>query len=105
MTTMMTMEAAPSTPDRTIQCSTCGNQVRRSAAFCSRCGRSVEKPVVNLANVRTPIPLAGWIFLAAALLGPAALGLGLFAGSTILLVLGIVLTVVVVAFFLLGLLG
>ena len=89
----------------TINCAGCATNVPRTAAFCPRCGRPVERTVVNLAKVPTPIPRFGLVFISAAVLGPVLAGLGLLWSIGALLYLGLAVTAVVVVLLVLGLIA
>ena len=100
-----------------IQCTQCSASVSGKARFCPRCGRSLaqQKPR-STGSSRTatvhqppgalpstsPMPLAGILFLAAAVLGPTMIAVGVSAGIPMLLMAGIAVAVVLIALLLVG---
>ena len=104
------------------RCPQCSADVPHDARFCRRCGRATGDgiPVVpgdlQKAEVPPPVaarapgalpstsrmPLAGMLFLAAAVLGPTMIAVGLATGSVVLLVAGIGVAVMLIALLLVG---
>lgn len=92
-----------------IQCPHCSASVPSAASFCPRCGQ--EMPVQGAAaGNRAPgalpsssrMPLAGIFFLAAAVLGPTLIAVGISTGNPLLLLTGIVIAVLLIVLLLLG---
>lgn len=102
-------------------CTQCSASVPREARFCPRCGRATAdgtpaaaRPGADvdppLATRRAPgalpstsrMPLAGILFLAAAVLGPTMIAVGVSTGSWLLLVAGIGVAVLLIVLLLIG---
>lgn len=94
------------------QCPACSVPVSEKARFCPRCGQVLPRqaaggPAQPLADgaarqrrkpapppkVKAPLPLAGYLFFASLVLGPACLVLGLLFGVGALTVLGVAILV------------
>src|SRR5687767_13210694 len=107
-----------------IRCPKCAAEILPAGAkFCPRCGapsppsparqnddddsdglgKSPADPVVNLASLPSPIPLAGILFIVALLVGPALIVAGIVTGSGLMLYSGIGVAAAVVILLLLGL--
>jgi hypothetical protein len=97
------------------QCSHCSANVPGEARFCPRCGNEADgatggrsassgagKRVPGALPSRSPMPLAGILFLAAAVLGPTMIAVGISTGSLLLLFSGITIAIVLIVLLLLG---
>ena len=105
-----------------VQCAQCSASVPAEARFCPRCGRATADAVTAtprgrvgsdpqpVAATRAPgaipstsrMPLAGMLFLAAAVLGPTMIAIGVSTGSALLLVAGIGVAVLLIVLLLVG---
>jgi hypothetical protein len=105
----------------TQQCSHCSASVPAAARFCPRCGHDVgsavsgavsppraagDKPADNRASgalpSSSPMPLAGILFLVAAVLGPTMIAVGVSTGNPVLLLGGVAIAVGLIVLLLLG---
>ena len=100
----------------TVRCAKCSTPFSDSAKFCPRCGEvapssaaeqeTTPAPVphasIDFGKMSAPIPPAGIAFLAALVLAPASIILGVMLGLKALIVVGIVLIVVLVLVLVLG---
>ena len=98
-------------------CNHCSANIPPAARFCPRCGQDVgaTKPDAS-AGASTPgpsrppgalpsrsrMPVAGILFLVAAVLGPTMIAVGVSTGNPVLLVGGIVIALGLIALLLLG---
>ena len=101
----------------TNYCSHCSAGVPGTARFCPRCGQNVgpakggstaapengdaHRPAGALPS-KSPMPLAGVLFLAAAVLGPTMIAVGVSIGNPVLLIGGIVVAAGLIVLLLLG---
>lgn len=85
-------------------CPHCAEAIAVDAKFCPRCGKTVTKqpPVaagksvhksVDFGKMSAPIPVGGIVFLAALVLGPAALIAGLVLGVKLLVFAGVTILI------------
>ena len=90
------------------RCTSCSKSVPAAARFCPRCGLETRVPGQGGAghDVHPPsstIPLAGILFIAAAVLGPALIAAGIYTGAPALLYGGIAVAVCLILLLVLGL--
>ena len=96
-----------------VQCTQCSASVPGAARFCPRCGNATATgggaapaPTGNRPHgalpSSSPMPLAGILFLVAAVLGPTMIAVGVSTGTPLLLVAGIGIAVVLIGVLLLG---
>jgi hypothetical protein len=101
-----------------VQCTQCSASVPGKAQFCPRCGRAMAELESRVAGVSakstsvnrvpgalpstSPMPLAGILFLAAAVLGPTMIAVGVSAGIPLLLIAGVAVAVLLIALLLVG---
>ena len=93
-------------------CTNCSAGVPQRARFCPRCGQELSgrgrAPAAkgNLAPgahpSTAPMPLAGILFLAAAVLGPTLIAVGVTTGNPLLLLPGVAIAIVLIVLLLLG---
>ena len=101
----------PATATGVARCASCSADVPGGAKFCPRCGkpapvapaRNAPPAPTDLGKLPSPIPLAGILFLTGLVLGPAAIVAGIMLKSSVLLVGGIAVAVLVILVLLLGL--
>lgn len=103
-----------------INCTHCSATVPAEARFCPRCGhaaggrpavaRKADAPLVappprapDALPPKSRMPLAGILFLAAAVLGPTMIAAGLASGIHLLTVAGVATAIVLILMLLLGL--
>ena len=93
------------------KCNLCSAAVPAKAKFCPRCGSDVTADTGAARTVpagprvhpsTAPMPLAGILFLAAAILGPTMIAIGVSTGSILLLLTGIAVAIVLIVLLLLG---
>jgi hypothetical protein len=103
------MTTIPSTTGAAIQCAQCGTLFPAAAKFCPRCGREVEEgqrppPVLEekWPSNKGRTPLAGLIFFAALVIGPALIVGGIWFQLAALLWAGLFVAVCVIVFLILG---
>lgn len=104
-----------------IRCTQCSATVPGEARFCPRCGRAMadgasrfaDRPAVEsraqsagrvpgALPSRSRMPVAGMLFLAAAVLGPTMIAVGVSSGSALLVVAGIAVAILLIVLLLLG---
>ena len=89
------------------RCKSCSKSAPAAARFCPRCGRDLPggDPVTDPGVVpsKSRIPLAGILFIAAAVLGPALITAGVYTGAVALLYSGIAVAVCLILLLVLGL--
>ena len=86
------------------RCTSCSKSVPSTARFCPRCGREVgAAPGDYVHPPRSPIPVAGLLFLSAAVLGPVFIAVGIYSGVQLLVYLGIAIAITLLLLSLLGL--
>jgi hypothetical protein len=87
------------------RCTSCSKSVPGTAKFCPRCGREVgATPGGDYVHPsRSRIPVAGLLFLSAAVLGPAFIIVGIYSGIALLVYVGIGIAVSLLLLSLLGL--
>jgi hypothetical protein len=89
------------------RCASCSKSVPAAARFCPRCGRETQPgkagPGHDVLPSSSPIPLAGILFIAAAVLGPSLIAAGVYTGVTTLLYGGIAVAVCLILLLVLGL--
>ena len=101
-------------------CTQCSASVPAEAKFCPRCGQHVERgggggPARDVGTgagasnrapgalpSSSPMPLAGILFLVAAVLGPTLIAVGVSTGSALVLVAGIGIAILLIAVLLAG---
>ena len=90
-------------------CTNCSASIPASAKFCPRCGRESSREVTGAAPAipgavpaKSRMPLAGVLFLAAAVLGPSLIAVGAYAAIDALLYAGIGVAVLLIVLLLLG---
>jgi len=90
-------------------CSKCSAAVPANARYCARCGHEVGAPVPTGANpsekpwpTKSRMPVAGILFLIAAVLGPIIVVGGIYTGNGFLIVSGIFVCAMLVLLLLLG---
>ena len=92
------------------RCTNCSASVPGSAKFCPRCGRDMTvsapakgaTPVPGALPSKSPMPLAGFLFIAAAILGPVLIAAGAYTGTMAILYAGIVVAIGLIILLLLG---
>jgi hypothetical protein len=92
-----------------VECNKCSTSVPAAARFCPRCGHEVGAPVpaVEGSSVekwpsKSRMPVAGLLFLVAAVLGPIVVFAGIYTSNMFFIVGGIAFCVVLVLLLLLG---
>jgi len=86
------------------RCTSCSKSVPGEAKFCPRCGREVGGPPREYVHPPfSRIPIAGLLFLTAAVLGPAFIVVGIYSGTQLLVYLGIAIAISLLLLSLLGL--
>ena len=88
------------------RCTSCSKPVPAAAKFCPRCGRETPAnsgPGHEVIPSSSPIPVAGILFIAAAVLGPTLIAAGIYTGATFLLYGGIAVAVGLILLLVLGL--
>ena len=93
-------------------CTNCSSSVPQRAKFCPRCGHEVAggarkaapggNRVPGAHPSTAPMPLAGILFLAAAVLGPTLIAVGVTTGNPLLLLPGVAIAIVLIVLLLLG---
>jgi hypothetical protein len=90
-------------------CSKCSAPVPAGARYCPRCGHEVGAPVPTGADPseerwpnKSRMPVAGILFLIAAVLGPIIVVGGIYTGNAFLIVSGIFVCAVLVLLLMLG---
>jgi hypothetical protein len=93
-------------------CTNCSSSVPDKARFCPRCGHEVAggarkpaaagNPAPGAHPSTAPMPLAGILFLAAAVLGPTLIAVGVTTGNALLLLPGVAIAIVLIVLLLLG---
>ena len=89
------------------RCPSCSKSIPASARFCPRCGRETAAATGPAGGDVLPsssrIPLAGILFITAAVLGPALIAAGVYTGTAALLYGGIAVAVCLILLLVLGL--
>ncbi len=90
------------------QCTQCSKSIPAAARFCPRCGRPTGAGeggagAANAVPSSSRIPLAGILFLVAAVLGPALIAAGVYTSLYVLLYGGIAVAVCLILLLVLGL--
>ena len=90
------------------RCTSCSKSVPAAARFCPRCGRETSRPGDrgpghDVIPSSSPIPMAGILFIAAAVLGPTLIAAGIYTGAPALLYGGIAVAVCLILLLVLGL--
>jgi len=90
------------------RCTSCSKSVPAAARFCPRCGRETGAPGErgpghDVIPSSSPIPMAGILFIAAAVLGPSLIAAGIYTGAPALLYGGIAVAVCLILLLVLGL--
>jgi uncharacterized membrane protein YvbJ len=92
-----------------VQCIKCSAAVPAGAKFCPRCGHDMDDSAPAGADAtgekwpsKSRMPFAGLLFLVTAILGPILVFGGIYTGSGVLLLGGIVVCVLLVVLLLLG---
>ena len=103
----------------TTHCTHCSAPVPAAARFCPRCGHASDGPshgtashaaapgapavrAVDALPSKSRMPVAGILFLAAAVLGPTMVAVGLSTGIYVVTVAGIATAIVLILLLLLG---
>ena len=90
------------------RCASCSKSVPAAARYCPRCGRDTGPDGAGPGG-HTPLPsssrmpLAGILFIAAAVLGPSLIAAGVYTGAPALLYGGIAVAVCLILLLVLGL--
>ena len=89
------------------RCTSCSKSVPAAAKFCPRCGRETPAggagPGQGVLPSSSPVPLAGILFIAAAVLGPTLIAAGIYTAAPALLYGGIAVAVCLILLLVLGL--
>jgi hypothetical protein len=90
------------------RCASCSKSFPAAARFCPRCGRETDAaraagPGHQVLPSSSPIPLAGILFIAAAVLGPTLIAAGIYTAAPALLYGGIAVAVCLILLLVLGL--
>jgi len=90
-----------------MTCTNCSASVPERARFCPRCGHESSRAArgnrpAGAHPSTAPMPLAGILFLAAAVLGPTMIAVGVTTGSALLLLPGVAIAIVLIVLLLLG---
>jgi hypothetical protein len=88
------------------RCTSCSKSIPASAKFCPRCGRETGAAAGHGHDVlpsSSPVPLAGILFIAAAVLGPTLIAAGIYTAAPVLLYGGIAVAVCLILLLVLGL--
>lgn len=88
------------------RCPGCSKSYPAGAKFCPRCGHeasSAGAPGAGPLPSSSRMPLAGIVFIATAVLGPALIAAGVYTGLNALLVAGLGVAVVLIVLLVLGL--
>ena len=95
-----------------MQCTHCSASVPAAARYCPRCGHEVGNGAAARTNApvraadalpsSSRMPLAGILFLAAAVLGPTMIAVGVSTSTPLLLVTGIVVAALLIVLLLVG---
>jgi hypothetical protein len=92
------------------RCTNCSASVPGGAKFCPRCGRDMTvvpagkgpATVPGALPSKSPMPITGILFIAAAILGPTLIAAGAYTGVMALLYAGIVVAIGLIVLLLLG---
>ena len=95
-----------------MQCNHCSASVPAAARFCSRCGQGMATHTGRHGGAATrphgalpstsPMPLAGILFLAAAVLGPTLIAVGISTATPLVLLAGVAISIVLIVLMFLG---